>query len=319
MILKLIILRFIRMEIYYGETKCEGRYLSGPRKGERCNNNAYYVLEDLKLCGTHSNKDKKARKQMKKNPKSAENKQAKIKAREELVVNFAKKNNLEKRKGNVICSKLKMMKEPDHIDGYLKVFPNFKHGNRKDGFGCPRLSPKSLGPIVHNQPGLPIALNLENFHQGSKCFECETEEDFYSTQKEMFLDPIPHRHKEAAKDIKGNKNICKYWVWIDQNGVEKHFSYFESRQFYCNYYERLVSQEKDYLKLQEMVNAGTNIQIIGYDAYDINLTPGVTLAEKIENAYKDISRPFGHELVLFSMLTLSEKEYPWRKYKTEDF
>jgi len=309
------------MNIYYGETKCQGKYLSGLRKGENCNNNAYYIQEGINLCGVHSSKEK--RKQLNKNPNAAKNKKEKLKEREKLVFENIKKNNLEKQKGNVICSKLKMMKEPEHIDGYLKVFPNFKHENRKDGFGCSSLSPKSLGPIKHNQP-LPIALNLENFHQGSKCFESELlnglpSSEFYVTQKNMFSDPIPHRHKDIAKEINGNKNICKYWVWIDNNGKEKHFSYFESRQFYCNYYERLAIKQKDYIKLKEMINNGTNIQIIGYDGYDVNKVKGNNLEEKIENAYKDISRPFGHELVLFTMLTINEKDFPWRKYKTEDF
>jgi hypothetical protein len=58
-----------------------------------------------------------------------------------------------------------MMKNPEHIEGFLKVFPNYKHQNRQDGFGCMKLSPKYLGPVDHGQPDLPPALNIENFHQ----------------------------------------------------------------------------------------------------------------------------------------------------------
>ena len=29
-------------------------------------------------------------------------------------------------------------------DGYLSVFPNFKHDNTKEGFGCKELSPKAI-------------------------------------------------------------------------------------------------------------------------------------------------------------------------------
>lgn len=221
---------------------------------------------------------------------------------------------------------MRMMKDPDHIDGYLKVFPNFKHDNRKDGFGCASLSPKSLGPVKHGQPDLPDALNIENFHQGSKCFDSEVRpkdgkpsKTFYATQLEMFNDPIPHRHKEAAKAVAGNKNICKFWVWVTQEGVEKHLSYVDSRQFYCNFYERLVVKQAQYKKLVKLLENGTNLQIIGYDAYDVDEVKGNSLAEKLERCYKDGKRPFGHELVLFSMLVLDAEDYPWRKYKTEDF
>ena len=66
-----------------------------------------------------------------------------------------------------------MMKPPEHIDGYLKVFPNFKHQNRKDGFGCASLSPKALGPV---SDGSRHAKNIENFHQGAKIFESGSRE-----------------------------------------------------------------------------------------------------------------------------------------------
>ena len=39
----------------------------------------------------------------------------------------------------------------------------------------------------------------------------------------------------------------------------------------------------------------------------------------IEDHYLDSSKPFGHELVLYTMLTINPENYPWRKYKTEDF
>ena len=64
-----------------------------------------------------------------------------------------------------------MMKKPELIDGYLNVFPNYKHQNRKDGYGCAKLSPKSLGPVNHGMPNLPIAKNIENYHQFAKFWD----------------------------------------------------------------------------------------------------------------------------------------------------
>jgi hypothetical protein len=80
------------------------------------------------------------------------------------------------RRGDVIVTKLRMMKSPEYNKGFLKVFPNFKHQGRKDGYGCKKLSPMFLGPVQHGQPGLPPSENIENFHQGSKCFEEEIDE-----------------------------------------------------------------------------------------------------------------------------------------------
>ena len=39
----------------------------------------------------------------------------------------------------------------------------------------------------------------------------------------------------------------------------------------------------------------------------------------IEDCYKDISLPFGHELVLYTMLTEDPKMWPWKKYQTFNF
>jgi hypothetical protein len=43
------------------------------------------------------------------------------------------------------------------------------------------------------------------------------------------------------------------------------------------------------------------------------------IKQKIEEHYCDMSKSFGHELVLYTMLTHKPNEYPWKKYKTFDF
>ena len=53
----------------------------------------------------------------------------------------------------------------------------------------PSLSPKMVGPIVHNQQGLPVALTLEGFHQFNKVFIFELDAkgnltpEFFERQK----------------------------------------------------------------------------------------------------------------------------------------
>lgn len=234
---------------------------------------------------------------------------------------IAEQNRREGKKGQVVCSKMYMMKSPENIHGFVKVYPNNRHQERKDGFGCASLSPMRLGPVLHNQPGLPIAKNIENFHQGSKCFKEELAplspnepgKLFFKNQKKFFEDEVPHRHKYINKESgNGNKNIPKFFVWIDKQGQIHKLDYITSRQFYCNFYERLAKNQPDYKRLCKMRDDGYNIQICGYDGRSIN-------KEDIEKEYLDDTKPFGHELVLFTMLSIPENEYPWRKYKTFDF
>jgi hypothetical protein len=307
--------------VYYGERICDGK----TKAGKSCTNGAYYIYQGHYRCGVHSKKDK--RKKLPPDPKAKEKRKKLLEERQESVEKVAQENRVQGIKGYVILRKLRMMKEPEHVDGYLKVFPNFKHQNREDGFGCMSLSPKSMGPIDSGQPGLPISLNLENLHQGNKVFPSEVDKDgnplprFYKTQKEMYLDPVPHRHKKEA--VGKNKNIPVYSLWIKKDGTELPLTYFESRQFYTHFYERIAKDLDDFKELKRLIDQGYNLEIVGYDAYPVAKDKKLSqkkLVKVLDKCYKDTSRPFGHELVLYSMLMIEdEKKYPWRKYKTEEF
>lgn len=299
------------MPIYYGESTCQA--ICG--SGTNCRNKAYWLVKKQYLCGMHSKSQKRT--ELPKNPNAKADREQLLIQRRKLVKKTAKKNRKQGKIGDVILTKMYMMRDPEHVDGYLKVYPNYKHQNRQDGYGCMALSPKAMGPINHGQPGLPIAKNLENFHQGNKVFRSETHkknptDDWYKIQKRMYKDPEPHRHKDAAKTIKGNKNIPLYSIWRRADGTEIKISYIESRQFYCTFYERIARKLPEFKYLKTKLAKGYNLQIIGYDAYPITKT--------IEEHYLDDSKPFGHELVLYTMLVESDpKKYPWRIHKTEVF
>ncbi len=191
----------------------------------------------------------------------------------------------------------------------------------------------SLGPVNHSQPGLPPAKNLENCWQALKVFP-DYEEDgnpteaWYETRLEMYKDPpppppppIPHRHHKGATSATGSKNVPLYALWVLPDEEELRMKYVEGRQIYCTYYERLGKKTKSYSKLMRMVNEGTNVQIIGYDGYDLELTQADQTNQKkmtkmFEKFYLDGSRPFGHELVLAALLLLDKENYPWVKYTT---
>ena len=119
-----------------------------------------------------------------------------------------KKNRKNKKKGTVTVSKLRMMKKPESISGFMNVFPNFKHQNRTDGYGCARLSPKSLGPVEHGMPNLPTAKNIENYHQFAKFWKFELDEngkvkpEFFQKRIDAYNSDIAYRHKYDRKTLK---------------------------------------------------------------------------------------------------------------------
>jgi hypothetical protein len=288
-------------DVYYGEINCQK---------ENCSNKAYFSCGGSFFCGVHSRKFSKKEKLAKRSKQDSLRIKNNIINEQKKEIEEAKlENKLQNRIGQVRVSKIRMMKSPDYVRGFLNVFPNFRHQLRTDGFGCAKLSPMGLGPVVFN--GKTLSKNLENFHQGSKCFKTETNngepsELFFKNQTLFFNDSTPHRHKFKSKDKP------EYFVWKDEENKIHKLNYIQSRQFYCNFYERLAIQTKEFNDLKSLIINGTNIQICGYDGRDIR-------SDQIEREYLNGYKPFGHELVLFHMLTAEPENYVWRKYKTFNF
>ena len=202
--------------------------------------------------------------------------------------------------GDVICTKLRMRRLPEDVD---------KHQGRKDGFGCANLSPKSLGPVDHQQKGLPPAKLLENYHQFNKVFDCEVDSKgepsakFYARRLSGYKDTVPHRYKFD----RGSKSRTLYSVHEDRQGHLRHYNYVQSRYFYCHFYEKLVVKQEQLDELKDLRRKGTNLQIVGFDGYRVT--------DDLMKHYVDASRPFGHEMALYTMLTVEEpSDYPWNQY-----
>lgn len=307
--------------VYHGERGCM-------KMG--CRNKAYWELDGAYLCGVHA-RDKERRHPL---PKLSRGEKEERKATTHMAENVAieeaaEQNRRAGRRGQVRVTKMQMRKAVPDLPGFRKVFPNFKHGGRTDGLGFNTLSPMFLGPVEHGQPGLPPALNIENFHQGSKCFKEETRGTndtypgplFYHNRETWYRDPIPHRHKykgtkenldggtTSSPGVASNRrNIPLYFVWVDKEGKENYLDYVLSRQFYCTFYERLATKQPQFSELQRLLDNGYNLQICGYDGREVT--------RSLEAEYLDPSQPFGHELVLYSLLVLEPKDYPWKKYTT---
>ena len=304
---------------FAGELSCQGVYKTGVHKGMPCSRVAYYAQENGYFCGTHSKAEQ--REKLEKNPHKAIERATTLTKQIESVQNAQKVN---RGTGNVICSKMFMMKKFEPTLDYQTIFPNFKHKNRRDGKGYPSLSPMSLGSVQHNIDTLPPALSLEGFWQGSKLYEEECHEKipnrtffpnstFYLNREMMFLANPPLRRKPNMT----SKVVA--FVWEDKNGCEEYLDYLTSRQVYCHLYERLVEKNRDLIALRWFIDVGYNLNIVGYDGYDFHSQEGDTLAQKLLNCYLDTTKPFGHELCLVSLLVLKPKEYPWRIYKILDF
>lgn len=300
-------------QVYYGQLQCQAT----KKDCAQCENRAYYVQEHRYLCGVHS--DKKKRQEL---PPDREAKQRRL---DERRAHAAALDRLEAAQpGQVQCYGMRRMKPVPLREGWLNVFPNNKHQNRGDGFGCCSLSPMQLGPVQHRQPGLPEALNIENYHQYNKVWPNEVGADqnpldaFYETQRAAYRDPVPHRHKydpatmkELRAQVHGqNRNAPLYSLHQTLDGAWRRFSYVESRYFYCKAYESLAKQSADFTALQLKLQRGVNLCICGYDAREVD--------EPLDTMYADPRHPFGHELVLYSLLTLADaRDYPWNRYRVE--
>jgi hypothetical protein len=241
--------------------------------------------------------------------------------------------------GKVTAVKLKMRRNPELQSGVLNVFPNLLHGGRKDGLGLPHLSPRYLGPVAHQQSGIPDALTIEAAHQGSKVTKWFYDEEkktirpeFYAMQKALFKDSFPFRHqldflernpqylpagvtlddlhadRAKVKAAGGNVNAPLFSVWRDAHGREHRLTYVESRQLYCAYMEELVQLQPEWRHLQQLVANGTNICIVGYDSQPLD--------RDANTRYLDSGRPFGHEDVLATLLTEPSERWPWHIHRT---
>ncbi len=148
---------------FYGETTCSRKRTGGVLQ---CDHLAYYYSEEdeVALCGNHCRGQQALK--LRVNPDAAAKKVQDQEARNKQIESLAQVNREAGSRGKLTLQRMMMVRNPTFTVGVKLVFPNYKHQARTDGFGCSSLSPKSMGPVHHGQPGLPIALNLENMHQG---------------------------------------------------------------------------------------------------------------------------------------------------------
>lgn len=231
--------------------------------------------------------------------------------------------NLEKGvRGSVILGKFRMYRDPEIEDGYVAVFPNEKHGGRQDGIGVPELSPKVMGPVDHGEPGVPQALTIEAYHQFCRVYKHEVNEsgglapEWYEYRDRGFTTPGMSRWRHKFHPYKkqhleylaklGDVDKPLYAVHVMADGSERKYNYVENRVFYCTWYEKIALETAEYQGLMDGLSGGYNLQIFGYDAI-VELNEGNAL-----EMYLDERKAFGHESVLYCMLTMQKDKWPWR-------
>lgn len=300
---------------FAGEHICTGSFADG----RACTAKAYFITKQKALrCGRHSKDGCRT--------KLPVNEEAKERKYAEILASAEKAMQRNARLGQVgqvtLGEKMQMRQNPVCPEGWLMVFPNFQHGGRRDGWGIPSLSPKYMGPVDSRMPGVPVARTLEQFWQNCKCFPFEVDKQgnptpsFYSVRDRQMTEfqKNPDRHKfpdlRARLGKHANVNIPLFHLFFDASGKERRFAYIDARPFYCCWYEHFAKDNSHFHALRKKIASGYNLMIMGYDAHP----PGQRTPM---DWFLDGSTPFGHEYVLFCMLTMDPVDYPWRRHMRE--
>lgn len=168
-----------------------------------------------------------------------------------------------------------------------------------------QLSPFLLGPIhfkEYDKDGVQrdyTATNVENFWQFTKVWECDLDasgrikDEWFALRDAGWADPKPHRRPRGKVNTTGpNRNVPMFSYWNKER-----LPYGEARKrIYMPYYVQLAQATDAYKQLHKLVHEdGINVQIIGYDGRDF-------ATSSLRACLDDVSKPFGHELVLCGML-----------------
>ena len=227
--------------------------------------------------------------------------------------------------GIVLCARLIPHRTPKSMPLTLDVIVDDTPCGRTNGITCKELAPKYLGPIITHigkqlrgsvitNNGKHLAHNLVNFYHGLQCYPSEIDSQtqqllpiFFTHRDELWTDPVGQDYKLT---LRGAVQCC---IWEDDTGVIHKLTPVEARQFYCTFYERLVKVHPEFIRLEQLRTDGTNIILRGLHGRPIHNSC-------IETAYLNPDEPFGHELILYHMLTTpNPTDYIWRKYTTFNF
>jgi len=151
---------------------------------------------------------------------------------------------------------------------------------------------------VNTGQGLPRQVPLELYWQAAKVTEDEISDqgvagaNYFKRRKAIY-----EKGKVKRRYIVKDKKIAGA-VFGDSN---KLVPYQSSRVHYCRPYERAVRQTDAFKFLDELLDMGVDVLLVGPDGYAVETS--------WQEAYMDTSKPFGHERVLACML--DTEDLPW--------
>ena len=167
---------------------------------------------------------------------------------------------------------------------YGKVFSTVSKHDKE-------LSPFHLGPC--KLYGKYISRNMENAWQFSKVYHKfanngEPTQDYFKWAENGWFDEKAHRYPMG----KGAIPLYSYW------DGEK-IGYIDARKtIYAPLYAEQVVKTEKFKMLQNLVNTGTEITLLDYDAYD-HIKRNMTLTDVLNNPKSKM----GHAFVLAMLLT----------------
>jgi hypothetical protein len=199
--------------------------------------------------------------------------------------------------------------EPKYLHIYLS--PNAL-APQKNTIYLLSLSPENLGPIL--LPNRETCINLENLWEFSKVAKSlVTKEEENTIKKEYYdLRKIGFEDGNYQYYLEDDRNELAFFLFKDKYGKERRFTPLGAKFFFCHYYEMLVKNKPDFIRLKTFKEEKFNIQIAGNLFINERKTPIEYYIQDREN--------FDEAMVLYCMLTIeNENNYPWRSaLKFED-
>jgi len=188
-----------------------------------------------------------------------------------------------------------------HREGFKNI--NVGPGSRGE---FRQLMTCNLGPIPLKFKGDKTSAdvkNVENIWQFSKVFAQDIglnekpTPDWFAARLKGWADPKGYQ-RAKKKQVAGVKPVFFFW------GREDKLEFIEARKrIFCRVYAMLATRTAAYRKLVELIQKGTNVQILGLEGYDY-----VQEQRSLNQCLLDPERGFGPAFVLAGLLT---KDLPW--------
>jgi hypothetical protein len=172
------------------------------------------------------------------------------------------------------------------------------------GVALPGLAPVRMGPIRYAS-WLPAAARLETLTACRLMYDDDLAAgapDAATRVLDLMAVDRVIVEKPALNGIcRGRQPVCARIyttpaTWHDVDIVRY-------RQFFCNYYAHAAEMSTDFAVVKQILEGGNDICITGPTARSVRVEADVL------QAYNDATTAFGHELVLFGMLTGVQ---PWK-------